>query len=76
MFAPVLNRRGSEEACLREATELLMIADMAMVERDYASAGALLEAAYQAFDDAAVRTQSNPIINQMPVPAGGYATSH
>lgn len=63
----------NKEACLRDAAELLSSADLAMAENDQASAAELIEAAYQAYDDAAV--QARPVFAPAELPefAGAYA---
>jgi hypothetical protein len=71
MFAPVLTSSYSEEAGLREATELVIVADLAMLEKDYASAAELVEAAYQAFDDAA--DQDRPVLPNIELPESAKA---
>ncbi len=47
--------RPDHQALVAEATELVAIADLALVDRDYVAAAQLVEAAYGAFDEAETR---------------------
>lgn len=70
-------RSQNNESCLRDTAKLLLSsADLAMAEKDYASAAELIEAAYGAFDDAAV--QRRPVFAQVELPkfAEAYAPTY
>ena len=66
----------NKEACLRDAAELLNSADLAVAENDQASAAELIEAAYEAFDDAIAQARPVFPLVERPEFAGAYALTY